>query len=265
MARRQRCSAAAPGTLVAATAAAQPLPDWPRRRFSAITADAQGALWACLPDGERWRVAELSPEGRPQGGWRIDEPASELAMCERTHTLYIAAADSGAIYAARSEHGSLQRLTTVPKGSGRLGGLAVDGSGGVWAALRGGWSVVRFAADGSMDRVLALPVPSPTAVAIGGADGDSLFITSERHALAREALDARAAVGPPVRARACERAGGRLVTATLAKAVRCSEACPRCWEPCRASVKSRGCHARPALDNAMPASLPRGNSGRWTA
>ena len=132
----------------------------------------------------------MSPEGRPQGGWRVNEPASELVMCEHTHTLYIAAADSGAIYAARSEYGSLQRLTTVPKGSGRLGGLAVDSSGGVWAALRGGWSVVRFAADGSMDRVLALPVPSPTAVAIGGADGDSLFITSERHALAREALDA---------------------------------------------------------------------------
>jgi len=176
--------------LVASDGSRQPLPDWPRRRFSAITADAQGALWACLPDGERWRVAKLSSEGRPQGGWRVNEPASELVMCAHTRTLYIAAADSGAIYAAHSEHGSLQRLTTVPKGSGRLGGLAVDSSGGVWAALRGGWSVVRFAADGSMDRVLALPVPSPTAVAIGGADGDSLFITSERHALAREALDA---------------------------------------------------------------------------
>jgi IclR family transcriptional regulator, acetate operon repressor len=175
---------------VAAEGGLRALPEWPRRRFSAITADAQGALWACVPDGERWHVAELSAEGGPQGGWRIGEPASELTMCEHTRTLYIAAADSGAIYAARREHSSLQRLTTVPKGSGRLGGLAVDRSGGVWAALRGGWSVVRFAADGSMDRVLALPVPSPTAVAIGGADGDSLFITSERHALAREALDA---------------------------------------------------------------------------
>lgn len=175
--------AAADGTL-------RPLPGWPRRRFSAITTTSHGALWACLPDGERWRVAELSAEGRAQGGWRINEPASELMMCEPTQTLYIAAADSGAIYAARRDQSSLQRLTTVPKGSGRLGGMAVDGSGGVWAALRGGWSVVRFAADGSMDRVLALPVPSPTAVSIGGGDGDHLFITTERHALAREALDA---------------------------------------------------------------------------
>jgi DNA-binding IclR family transcriptional regulator/sugar lactone lactonase YvrE len=163
---------------------------WPRRRFSAITNDARGALWACVPDGERWRVAELAADGHANGGWRLNEPANELAVCGRTGTVYIAAADSGAIYSAQRDQAGVRRLTTVPKGSGRVGGLAVDGSGAVWAALRGGWSVVRFAADGSMDRVLALPVPSPTAVAIGGADGDSLFITSERHALAREALDA---------------------------------------------------------------------------
>ena len=68
----------------------------------------------------------------------------------------------------------------MPKGSGRLGGLAVDQRGGVWSALRGGWSVARFEADGSLDRVVALPVPCPTAVGFGGAGGDSLFVTSAR-------------------------------------------------------------------------------------
>jgi sugar lactone lactonase YvrE len=33
-------------------------------------------------------------------------------------------------------------------------------------------------------------VPNPTALALGGADGDDLFITTERHALSRESLDA---------------------------------------------------------------------------
>jgi IclR family transcriptional regulator, acetate operon repressor len=167
----------------------QPLDGWPRRRISAF-ASGPDTLWACMPDGERWRISELASDGQPAHGWRLAEPASALAFDERSQTLLIAAADSGAIYSARRNHPSLQRLATVPKGSGRLGGLAVDRCGGVWAALRGGWSVVRFAADGSMDRVLALPVPNPTAVAIGGPDGDSLFITSERQALSREALDA---------------------------------------------------------------------------
>lgn len=167
-----------------------PLPTLPRRRCSALAPGSDGMLWACMADGDRWRVAELAHDGSFVGGWHLAEPASALAYDERTHTLVIAAADSGALYAVRRDQSALRRLATVPKGSGRLGGLAIDGSGGVWAALRGGWSVVRFAADGSMDRVLALPVPNPTAVALGGADGDDLFITSERQALSRESLDA---------------------------------------------------------------------------
>jgi DNA-binding IclR family transcriptional regulator/sugar lactone lactonase YvrE len=167
-----------------------PLPTMPRRRCSALTPGSDGMLWACMADGERWRVAELAHDGSFVGGWHLPEPASALAYDERTHTLVIAAADSGVLYAVRRDQTTLRRLATVPKGSGRLGGLAIDRSAGVWAALRGGWSVVRFAADGSMDRVLALPVPNPTALAFGGVDGDDLFITSERQALSREQLDA---------------------------------------------------------------------------
>ena len=60
----------------------------------------------------------------------------------------------------------------------------------MWSALRGGWSVVRFEADGSLDRVIALPVPCPTDVGFGGARGKTLFVTSARDAVTREALDA---------------------------------------------------------------------------
>ena len=60
----------------------------------------------------------------------------------------------------------------------------------VLSALRGGWSVVHFAADGGMDRVLAMPVPAPTALALGGDDGRTLFVTSARQDVAREALEA---------------------------------------------------------------------------
>ena len=167
-----------------------PLPTLPRRRCSALAPGSDGMLWACMADGERWRVAELAHDGTFVGGWHLAEAATALAYDAHTHTLVIAAADSGVLYSVRRDQTTLRRLATVPKGSGRLGGLAIDGAGGVWAALRGGWSVVRFAADGSMDRVLALPVPNPTALAIGGADGDDLFITSERQALSRESLDA---------------------------------------------------------------------------
>jgi sugar lactone lactonase YvrE len=70
-----------------------------------------------------------------------------------------------------------------------LTGLAPDAEGGVWCALRGGWSVAHFDASGALDPVLALPVPCPSSVALGGADGHTLFVASARNTLKREALD----------------------------------------------------------------------------
>ena len=60
----------------------------------------------------------------------------------------------------------------------------------MWSALRGGWGVVRLEADGTLDRLWALPVPCPSGVALGGVDGRTLFITSARDAVSREALEA---------------------------------------------------------------------------
>ena len=107
--------------------------------------------------------------------------------------LAIAAADSGALYVAQQGSSTLRRLATVPKGSGQLAGLASDPASGWWSALRGGWSVVRFEPDGSLGRVVALPVPSPSGVAFGAGSagaGAALYITSAREAVTRESLDA---------------------------------------------------------------------------
>jgi IclR family acetate operon transcriptional repressor len=182
-----------------AQGAAAPLSELPLRRFSAMTRAPDGTLWACLPDGERWRVCQvgqigqLGGEGRAgtgHGGWRLSEPASALAWDPQGQTLAVAAADSGSLYCAARDSSSLRRLATVPKGSGRLAGLAGDAAGGWWSALRGGWSAVRFEADGSLARVVALPVPSPSGVALGGERADTLYITSAREAVTRESLDA---------------------------------------------------------------------------
>lgn len=165
-------------------------PPWPRRRFSAVTLAPDGTLWGCLADGERWRVAAISAEGQPLGGVRLAEPATALAWHRDGSTLFIAAAASGSLYAASAGSAAVRRLATVPKGSGRLAGLAVDAQGGLWTALRGGWSAARFEEDGSMERVVALPVPAPSGVGFGGARGEMLFVTSSRDGLDREALEA---------------------------------------------------------------------------
>lgn len=162
----------------------------PTQRASAACVGPGAMPWVCLPDGQGWRIAELPADGRLAGGWRLPEPATALAWDKAGESLYIAAAQSGCVYSARPGNPSLRRLAAVPKGSGRLAGLAIDRHGGVWSALRNGWSVVRFEADGRLDRVIALPVPCPTGVAFGGEQGECLFVTSARDAVTREALDA---------------------------------------------------------------------------
>jgi sugar lactone lactonase YvrE len=57
-------------------------------------------------------------------------------------------------------------------------GLTVDASGAVWAAKWNGGRVVRYTPDGTVDRVLELPVRKPTSAAFAGAALDTLVITS---------------------------------------------------------------------------------------
>lgn len=59
-------------------------------------------------------------------------------------------------------------------------GLTVDASGAVWAAKWNGGRVVRYAPDGTVDRVLELPVAKPTSAAFAGPALDTLVVTSAR-------------------------------------------------------------------------------------
>ncbi|MBL8286501.1 MAG: SMP-30/gluconolactonase/LRE family protein [Rubrivivax sp.] len=180
---------------------AEAAPSLPSSGVLAACAGPAGQAWVCQADGERWRVGLVDVAGAAAAGhasalpaadtgWLLPEPATALAWSEAQRTLYLAAAGSGTLYAAQVRHAGLRRLATVPKGSGRLGGMAVDAAGGLWTALRGGWSIARFEADGSMDRVVALPIPAPTGLAFGGERGRTLFVTTARDALDRESLDA---------------------------------------------------------------------------
>jgi sugar lactone lactonase YvrE len=57
-------------------------------------------------------------------------------------------------------------------------GLTVDAEGGIWLALWGGSAIRRYLPDGSLDRVLHVPVTHPTTCAFGGPDLADLYITS---------------------------------------------------------------------------------------
>lgn len=74
-------------------------------------------------------------------------------------------------------------------------GSAVDMEGCLWNAQWAGSRVVRYRPDGSIDRIIDLPVSRPTSVAFGGKDLRTLFITSARVGLNDKALDRQPMAG----------------------------------------------------------------------
>lgn len=92
-----------------------------------------------------------------------------------THTLTVWAHDYDP---SSGEPGVARQFADFTDLPGAPDGACVDDAGGVWIAGVGGGAVLRFTPDGSVDRILDLPVRSPTMPAFGGPQLDTLFVTS---------------------------------------------------------------------------------------
>lgn len=165
-----------------------PVAAWPAGRVQALCAGTAQSIWAAFEAGAGCVIGVVQPGGAFEPHWRLEEPVQALRWDAAQAHLVAAAAASGALLVLRPGSGAPRRIMTLPKGSGRISGLAIDASSGIWTALRDGWSVVRVSADGSLDRVIGLPVPCPTDVALGGARSDELYITSARQPVLLDTL-----------------------------------------------------------------------------
>jgi sugar lactone lactonase YvrE len=79
---------------------------------------------------------------------------------------------------ASGEIENRRTFARIPAYDGSPDGLAVDVEDHVWVALWGGGRLHRYAPDGSLDRIVRLPVTYPTRCAFGGPGLDELYITS---------------------------------------------------------------------------------------
>jgi sugar lactone lactonase YvrE len=80
-------------------------------------------------------------------------------------------------------------------GFGVPDGAAVDRDGYIWNARWGAGAVIRISPDGSLDRVVRLPVSQPTACCFGDDDRRTLYITTARFSLNPERLQAEPLAG----------------------------------------------------------------------
>jgi sugar lactone lactonase YvrE len=84
---------------------------------------------------------------------------------------------------------------------GKPDGAVVDRNGALWSAQWGAGRVVRYLPDGSVDRVIELPVSQPSCPAFGGSGLNSLFVTSAREGMTASQLAAEPYAGDLFRIR----------------------------------------------------------------
>ena len=83
----------------------------------------------------------------------------------------------------------------VAEGRGYPDGAVIDSEGYLWNAKWGGACVVRHAPDGSVDRIVEVPVSQVTCPAFGGPDLKTMFITTAAKNLSAEQLAAEKHAG----------------------------------------------------------------------
>ena len=135
--------------------------------------------------GGFWRLhADLTLEKLPLEGVAI---SNSLAFSPDGNTMYYCDSLTRTIRccAYGDTPGPTRLFTDLTDTQGEPDGSCMDAEGGLWNAQWGLGRVVRYRADGGIDRILPLPASQPTRPAFGGAALDTLYVTS-----ARDGLDA---------------------------------------------------------------------------
>lgn len=79
-------------------------------------------------------------------------------------------------------------FATLEGEAGEPDGSCIDADGHLWNAQWGASRVVRYAPDGSVERVIDSPALQPSCVAIGGPAMDMLYVTSARVGMSEPAV-----------------------------------------------------------------------------
>ncbi|KKB78057.1 hypothetical protein VW35_13190 [Devosia soli] len=115
----------------------------------------------------------FSPDGRM--AYFTDTPTKKILKCALDPETGLPA-------------GEWELFADVSEGRGYPDGAVVDSEGYLWNAKWGGSCVVRHALDGSIDRIIEVPVSQVTCPAFGGKDLKTLFITTAAKTLSAEQL-----------------------------------------------------------------------------
>lgn len=132
-----------------------------------------------LPEVLVTNTMQFSPDGRIF----YTSDSAEQAILAFDHDVSSGALSNRRVFASTFDAGC------YPDGS------AVDRDGYLWNAQWAGSRIVRYAPDGTIDRIVKMPVSRPTSCAFGGSDLQTLYVTSARIGLSDAALDRQPMAG----------------------------------------------------------------------
>ena len=180
---------------------APPQPDG--HRFNDGRCDGQGRFWVGTmhnltraPEGVLYRLEGRGPMVQVQSGVCIP---NSLAFSPDGRTMYFADSLRYAIFAYHYDLATgtmgAERIFATSEAPAFADGSAVDAEGFLWNAQFNGGQLVRYAPDGHIDRVLALPVKRPTCCAFGGPNLDLLYITTASQNMSEADMQAEPLAG----------------------------------------------------------------------
>jgi sugar lactone lactonase YvrE len=156
-------------------------------RFNDAKLDPQGRLWAGTMDlGESEPVGGLyriTPEGEVTLMQDKITIGNGMAWTRDQKTFYYTDSQARKIFAYDFEPvaGTISNrrvFATLTDPAGYPDGLTIDQEDYIWGAHWAGWRLTRYAPDGSIDRVVEMPVERITSCCFGGPDLKTLFITT---------------------------------------------------------------------------------------
>ncbi|ODT50206.1 SMP-30/gluconolactonase/LRE family protein [Devosia sp. 63-57] len=122
----------------------------------------------------------FSPDGTI--AYWTDTPSQKILKCQTDPATGMPVGD-WTLFADVSEH------------RGYPDGAVIDSQGYLWNARWGGSCVIRYAPDGTIDRIVEVPVSQVTCPAFGGPDLKTLYITTASKTLSPEQLAAEKVAG----------------------------------------------------------------------
>ncbi|HEX2877112.1 MAG TPA: SMP-30/gluconolactonase/LRE family protein [Polyangiaceae bacterium] len=168
--------------------------DRPLNRLNDGKVDPWGRFWV-----GSMRIAEDASEGRlwcvePSGAARSIRDgigvSNSLAFDRERERIYFADSMTGVIECADFDaaHTIESFRPFVKAGKGAPDGSCTDAAGYLWNAEWGGHRVCRYAPDGSLERVLEMPISRPSCCTFGGPSYRTLFVTTARYNMTPDEL-----------------------------------------------------------------------------